>query len=42
MTDPAVTETVMEQGKALVHAIEAMGTVEPDNWFERVLARRGR
>lgn len=31
MTDPAVTETVIEQGKALVRAIEAMDTIEPDN-----------
>jgi hypothetical protein len=29
MTDPAVTETVIEQDKALVRAIEAMGTSEP-------------
>ncbi len=31
-TDPAITETVIEQGKALVRAIE------PSGWFERALA----
>ena len=35
MTDPNVTETVIEQGKALVRAIEALGTIESDNWFEQ-------
>ena len=29
MPDPHVTETVIEQGKALVRAIEALGTIEP-------------
>ncbi len=33
MTDPATTETVIEQGKAL-------GTIEPVGWFERKLAYR--
>jgi hypothetical protein len=39
MTDPSVTETVIEQGKALVRAIEAIGTIEPSGWFERWQAR---
>ncbi len=37
MTDPAITETVIEQGKALVRAIEAIGTIEPSGPLERAL-----
>jgi hypothetical protein len=37
MSDPTVTETVIEQGKALVRAIEAMGTIHPTGWFERAM-----
>jgi hypothetical protein len=37
MPDPAVAETVIEQGKALVRAIEAMGTIHPTGWFERAI-----
>jgi hypothetical protein len=37
MPDPAVTETVIEQGKVLVRAIEVMGTIHPTGWFERVM-----
>ena len=40
MADPNATETVIEQGKALVCAVEAIGTIEPDNWFERWQTRR--
>ena len=37
MTDPNATETIIEQGKALVRAIEALGTIEQTGWFERLL-----
>ena len=37
MHDRNVTETVIEQGKALVRAIEAMGTIHPTGWFERAM-----
>lgn len=39
MPDPNATETTIEQNKALVHAIEALGTIEPSGWFERWQAR---
>ncbi len=39
MTDPTTTETIIQQGKALVRAIEAIGTIEPSGPFERALAR---
>ena len=29
------TDQIIAQGKALVRAIEALGTVEPSGWFER-------
>ena len=35
-TDP---DRIIEQGKALVRAIEAIGTIEPSGWFERMIAR---
>ncbi len=38
MTDPATTETVIEQGKAFVRAIEAIGTIAPSGPLERALA----
>jgi len=31
------TETIIEQNKALVRAIEALGTIEQTGWFERLL-----
>ncbi len=37
MTDPNTTEIIIEQGKALVHAIEAIGIIEPSSPFERTL-----
>ena len=40
MPDLNATETIIEQVKALVRAIEAIGTIEPDNWFEQWQARR--
>ena len=39
MTDPAHTERIIEQGKALVRAIEALGTIEPTGPIEQALAR---
>jgi hypothetical protein len=39
MTSPNVNETVIAHGKALVRAIEALGTFEPSGPFERALAR---
>ncbi len=38
MANSELTETILEQGKALVRAIEALGTIEPSGWFERMLA----
>jgi len=39
MTDLAFTDHLISQGRALVRAIEAMGTLEPAGPFERALAR---
>jgi hypothetical protein len=39
MTNPAHTQRIIAQGKALVRAIEALGTIEPSGWFERWQAR---
>ena len=39
MTDPAHTKRIIAQGKALVRAIEALGTIEPSGPIERALAR---
>jgi hypothetical protein len=33
--DPTHTDRIIAQGKALVRAIEALGTIEPSGWFER-------
>jgi hypothetical protein len=38
MTDPALTEHIIAQGKAIVRAIEALGTIEPSGPFERAIA----
>jgi hypothetical protein len=34
MTDPAHTDRIIAQGKALVRAIEALSIIEPSGWFE--------
>ncbi len=39
MTDPALTDRILRQGKALVRAIEALGTIEPSGPVERAVAR---
>jgi hypothetical protein len=39
MNDPARTDRILAQGRALVRAIEALGTIEPSGPFERTLAR---
>jgi len=38
MTDPACADRIITQGKAVVRAIEALGTIEPTGPTERVLA----
>ena len=38
MTNPDLTDLIITQGRALVRAIEALGTIEPSGWFERALA----
>lgn len=37
MTGPELTDRIIAQGKALVRAIEALGTVEPSGPLERAL-----
>ncbi|MCK4472258.1 MAG: hypothetical protein KAW49_10780 [Anaerolineae bacterium] len=39
MTNPDLTDLIITQGRALVRAIEALGTIEPTGPFERALAR---
>ena len=39
MTDPELIYRIIAQGKALVRAIEALGTIEPSGPFERAIAR---
>ena len=39
MTDTAVADRVISQGRALVRAIEALAGIEPSSWFERALVR---
>lgn len=39
MTDTAITDRIIAQGSALVHAAEALDEIEPSRWFERMLAR---
>ena len=36
--DTDLTQRVIEQGRALVHAIEWLRVVEPSGWFERAIA----
>jgi hypothetical protein len=38
-SDSPLTDCILTQGKALVRAIEALGTIEPTGPFERALAR---
>jgi hypothetical protein len=37
MTEPEFTDHIIAQGKALVRAIEALGTIEPTGPIEQVL-----
>jgi hypothetical protein len=39
MIAPALTNRTIAQGRALVRAIEALGTIEPSGPFERAVAR---
>ena len=39
MNEPQTTERIIAQGKALVRAIEALGTIESSDQLERALAR---
>jgi hypothetical protein len=39
MTNLTLTDHLISQGRALVRAIEALGTIEPTGPFERALAR---
>jgi hypothetical protein len=39
MTNIELTDRIILQGRALVHAIEALGTIQPSGPFERALAR---
>jgi hypothetical protein len=39
MTNPQLTDRIILQDRALVRAIEALGTIEPSGPFERALAR---
>jgi hypothetical protein len=38
MDDPDHADRIIEQGKALVRAIEALGTIEPNGPIERAIA----
>jgi len=39
VTIPNPTDRIIAQGKALVRAIEALGTIQPTGSYERALAR---
>lgn len=39
MSDSAVTDRVIRQGRALIRAIEGLSEIEPSGWFERVQVR---
>jgi hypothetical protein len=39
MIGPALTNRIIAQGRTLVRAIEALGTIQPTGPFERALAR---
>jgi hypothetical protein len=36
--NPEHADRIIRQGRALVHAIEALGTIEPSGLFERLIA----
>jgi hypothetical protein len=36
---PEGAEHTIEQGRALVRAVESLGVIEPTAWFERAIAR---
>ncbi len=38
MTNPELTDHIIEQGRALVRAIEALSTIEPSGPIEQALA----
>ena len=38
MTDPELTDRIIAQGRALVRAIEALGTIEPSGPIEQAIA----
>ena len=38
MPNPDTTPRVIAQGRALVRAIEAIGTIDTTGWFERAIA----
>ena len=38
MKTAALTDHIIAQGRALVRAIEALGTIEPSGPFERIIA----
>jgi hypothetical protein len=39
MNNPALTDHIIAQGRALIRAIEAVGPIQPSGPFERALAR---
>ena len=39
MDNPETVDRIITQGRALVRAIEAIGTIQPSGWFERAIAR---
>ena len=41
MPNPDTTPRIIRQGRALVRAIEALGTIDPTGWFERAIAGPG-
>lgn len=39
MTDDEATSRIVEQGRALIRAVEALEVIEPTGWFERAIVR---
>jgi hypothetical protein len=39
VTNPELIDHILRQGRALVRAIEALGTIQPSGPFQRALAR---
>jgi hypothetical protein len=37
-TDLDRTDRIIKQGKTLLQAIEAIGTIRPNGWFEKLTA----